>query len=133
MIIKRFKVPIYRWRVEVIDLKDYDDKELIMNKLRRYKFSEEDYEEISEKIDKGAYNGGTTYYNSSELLCIILLYKHKSIMEKVETLLHEGRHVTDEILKIHNIDDIEAAAYLQGFIDMSLIKEYIGNKDCINS
>ena len=125
MRIKKIKVPFYKWEVICMIAHTLDDKEAILKKMRSLHMRSEDIEEIEEQFNTQSYGGATIYYNSGLLLSVIIVLPHLCIKDLVSTLIHEGRHAADKIIDTAELEGPEAAAYLNTYITMELIKDYI--------
>ena len=61
-------------------------------------------------------NGGSTYRNMDLAKILVIIYPCKNIEQRREVVNHEKRHIEDRLLKYLGIDDIEASAYLAGYL-----------------
>ena len=116
MIKKEFKVPIYDFRIIYIEIESKEDAKKIEPILQRLRFDEDDMIEIKENIEKKRYNGGHLYRLVKHKLFIVLIYPSSSVNERRKTISHEKRHIEDRILEACLVSDMEAAAYLAGFL-----------------
>ncbi len=93
-------------------------------KLKRVfkKFNFEDpttYEKV--KLNKWLHNGGWTLHNYSRRQFAIIMTRCTDEKTRINVLSHEKRHVEDYILDMCGIDDMEAAAYLAGYLSERLL------------
>jgi len=116
MIKKEFKVPIYGFHIVIIEIEPKDDAEKIKPIFKRFHFVQEDEAEIIENIQMKRFNGGHLYTSASTKTFIAFIYPSSSISKRRNTIDHEKRHIEDRILKICQVNDIEAAGYLAGFL-----------------
>ena len=60
--------------------------------------------------------GASTFWTGGLHVSVIVFYRMESMKRKRVCYNHEKRHLEDRILKFCDIDDMEAAAYLAGFL-----------------
>ena len=123
MTIKRFKVPLYEYKVIVVMLPAKTDEEYvnILNKLLKYLgASEEHIDETVQDFKNGDTNGGVHFYNFKKTTSAIIVYHCTSHNKLIEVIAHESRHLVDRIMEWGSIKDHEAAAYLSGFIAVKM-------------
>lgn len=121
MIIKNFTIPIFDIRVRLIET----ERNTKLNELKKHL----DWirpeinlrEMIEDKIKDEAYNGGVTIFNQSSHEFLVLIYRPTSIKNRLNIIGHEKRHVEDGILDHCNIDDIETAGFLAGFLTEKML------------
>ena len=104
---------------------NYADKEAVTKKMRALHMRDESVKEIENQFDTKCHGGATIYYNSGTLEIVILVMPHYSIIDLVSTLVHEGRHSADHVIESVGLEGAEAAAYLNQYITIELIKDYI--------
>ena len=97
----------------------------ICRRGRGHHIPAEHIESVKAEFDGGANGGAEIFYNDGALLIFIVTYPHKNACLLVSTLVHEGRHVADRIINNTGLEGPEAAAYLEQYIIMELIKDYV--------
>ena len=114
MIFKEFKIDIYHWTVVVIMADDTDKK--AFRKIRK-KVG------ISKKIWKDSLNtlmnnnnAGEHLYDLGKRHSVIIVMNPSSKAQLAMLLSHELRHCEDRILLHLAIKDVQAAAFLSGYI-----------------
>lgn len=115
---KEIYVPIYEYMITYIEIENYTEKEIerVTKTLKSCKIDDENISDVKDRMKRN-YNGGATTF-SSEKRCelVVLVYPHSSQSRKLSTIMHEKRHCEDFILNRLDIDDMEAAAYLAGWL-----------------
>lgn len=123
MIVKKFKVPLYEYKVVVVMLPDKHyagDANYLYKLLKHLGASEEYIDETVEDYENGDTNGGVHFYNFKKTTSAIIIYHCTSQKKLIEVVAHESRHLVDRILEWGSIKDHEAAAYLSGFIAVKM-------------
>ena len=129
MITKEIYVPIYSYMVRYVEIEDfsYGEKRRVLSYMRNNGYG--DFEEsIRSKIDEKIAGAGTTYSNNSRSEICILIYPQPSKERRFETIMHEKRHCEDFIIERLGVDDMEAAAYLSGWLSVQIMKDDIQTK-----
>jgi len=88
---------------------------------------EEVTNELIGKAMDGAHNGGDTLYNNLSNKFVVVFYPHTSYNQLLNSIGHEKRHVEDHIIRDCDIDGMEAAGYLSGYLT-----QFFMNQDIIN-
>lgn len=117
MIRGNYFIPIYNVSLTLIQVTSSDDAESIKDIMLSSGITEQEYIDYTiNGIKNNAEDGGETYRNLSkkEILCIF--YKMSDKRNKEEIYAHEKRHVEDRILEFFEIDDLESAALLAGYL-----------------
>ena len=79
----------------------------------------------------GYYNTGFTQSNYKKKVSIVGISLSTSCEQFINTMIHELRHVVDDICKYYNIDlDSEDAAYLTGYLIQKMYRFYKKNINC---
>ena len=125
MKIKKIKVPYYKHTIISTIADSKDSGEEILKLMKRHHIPAEHIESVKAEFDGGANGGAEIFYNDGALLIFIVTYPHKNACLLVSTLVHEGRHAADRIINNTGLEGPEAAAYLEQYIIMELIKDYI--------
>lgn len=128
MKIKTIKVPLYRYNIILLKIKNHNQKNDVLKYLKDNNVADDVIEDISSKFDICAQDGALTIYSDNSLYCYCIVFPHTTTKELVSTYIHEGRHITDRILELMGIDDIEASAYLNEFVTINFIEDYINEK-----
>lgn len=116
MKIKNLIIPIYNYKLNVYEVTSKKDTEELIRELRKFKiFDKEDFKELKENILNGS-DGACTYHNKYNCTLIVIIYKQTKTPRRREVLAHEKRHVEDFIGKHLGINDVEAMAYLAGWL-----------------
>lgn len=113
---KSFKIDIYRYTVTLVQVEDEDKGEDVRKFLSKYKISGDKLDDTIKGVNDEAVNGGCTFYDHYHRQFVCLFYPFTSLSHQVEVYTHEKRHVEDRICEWLGINDIEASAYLAGFL-----------------
>lgn len=111
-----FNIPIYDFDVTILEIESKEDKDEVNTILSNFIINKESINEVLSYIEDGSMNGGDTFRNLLHKKFIVILYPCKDIETRREVINHEKRHIEDRILKHCGISDIEASAYLAGYI-----------------
>lgn len=85
---------------------------------------DEDKEEIFTDIKNENHDGGTTYRSFPTQEFLVIFFKFSSEEAKVNVYAHEKRHIEDRLMQYLEINDIETAGYLAGFLAVEFNKFY---------
>jgi hypothetical protein len=116
MKLKNINIPIYDFSLILVEIENKDDADAVEKQLSRVKVPNDEVESVKDYISKESKNGGNTYTNSDLKKILVMLYPCESDRERRNVINHEKRHVVDRIMQWASVDDIEAAAFLDGFI-----------------
>lgn len=111
-----FKTPYYDYNVTLIQVESEKDADSVCSQLAKYKMGKEYIDDARECIKDGYRNGGETNWNSRTKRIICLFYECLSDTDKANIYSHEKRHIEDRILQHCKVEDIEASAYLAGYL-----------------
>lgn len=111
-----FKTPYYDYNVTLIQVESDKDVDAVCKYLAKEKIEKEDIEDAREFIIGGYRNGGETNWNNRTKRIICLFYECLSDTDRANIYSHEKRHIEDRILQHCKVEDIEASAYLAGFL-----------------
>lgn len=116
MIRRKINIPIYDFKLEVLELEDIGDTNIVTKALKKVDMEPDFIAEIVGDLRDESRNGGWTLCNFGRkyIFVVTLPATNEKIRRKV--LNHELRHVADDILEHCGIKDKEAAAYLAGFL-----------------
>jgi len=112
----KFKIPLYDWDITFIEVTSKKDAKKIGKIYKKFKADKESREDIVHAIKKGRVNGGRFTYDTLYCEAIILIFKTTSKKERRKVIRHESRHCEDRVLQHAHVYDIEASAYLAGFL-----------------
>ena len=110
----KFKIPLYKVTVDLIQIEDKNDVEPVKAYFNENRI--EPIEEVLDNIAKDACDGGETYRLLSKRQMTVLFYQFSSDIEKANIYAHEKRHMEDRILEYFDVNDIESAAILAGYL-----------------
>jgi hypothetical protein len=111
---------MYEWDVTLIEVVSPDDfDEYIKPELKRLGFLKDEQGEV--RYNMTCTNGGDHFFNGNKKASMIILYPMTSIKNRNSILCHEKRHMEDRILSFCRIDDLEAAAYLAGYLAKKML------------
>lgn len=111
-----FKIPIYDFDVTILEVESKEDKAEVNTILSNLIPDKESINEVLGYIEDGCMNGGDTFRN---MLCkkfVVVLCPFKDVETRREVINHEKRHIEDRVLEYCGVKDIEASAYLAGYI-----------------
>ena len=111
-----FKIPIYGFDVTILEVESKEDKDEVNTILSNFIPNKEKIDEVLGYIEDGCMNGGDTFRNMLYKKFIVVLYPFEDVENRREVINHEKRHIEDRILEYCGIYDIEASAYLAGYI-----------------
>lgn len=113
---KTFTIPIYDYEVTLIEIECKDDKEQVVEVMKSFDCNIEDIREHERYIDNEYMNGGDTFRNMEKKRFLVVLSPCENEETRREIINHEKRHVEDRLLEWIGIHDIEASAYLAGYL-----------------
>lgn len=117
MVLGEHYIDIYKWNITIACVDDYDrDGEAVRDMLEKKCVLKELIDECVQSIDDCYYNGGYIISNKNYNESVFIFLKHDKYEDAICTLMHEKRHLEDDILDALRIDDSEAAAYLAGYL-----------------
>lgn len=122
MVKQRIEIPMYRYTLYLIKLsfEDYKGEKPTTSKMgmRNSPIYLEDMvcDDIDENIKDECLNGAITCHCGDSRKMVVLFYPMKDEDITTEVYEHEKRHVEDYILEHLDINDMEAAAYLAGYL-----------------
>lgn len=124
-----FEVPLYKYKIIVILMKSIKDKDLVLKEAKKLNLNEDHLAELVKMLEQDSYDGANIYYHRGKLKIFIVMFPHSSVESLLGTIIHEGRHATDEVVEACNIEGREAPAYLNEDICVKIIKEFIKIKE----
>jgi len=111
-----FNTPYYDYDVTLIQIESDKDADAVCKYLAKEEISKENIEDVRERITDGYRDGGETNWDRSTKRIIVLFYEFLSDTSRANVYSHEKRHIEDRILQHCKVEDIEASAYLAGFL-----------------
>ena len=116
----KIKVDIYDWVIHYIKITTKNDYLKLSKLFKKLQVPNEDLQEIINIVKEDRKDGGEAFINTGGKFSIMILYKSTNLKDEFNIFCHEKRHIEDRILDYLGIDDIEAAAYLAGYIGSSI-------------
>lgn len=122
MVKQKVEIPIYRYTLYLIKLssEDYKGERPLTSKIglrnKPIYLEEKVCDEIDENIKEGNFNGAITCHNGGTRIIVVFFYPINNEDIATEVYEHEKRHAEDYILEHLDIQDMEAAAYLAGYL-----------------
>ena len=113
---QRFSIPLYDVEVTLVQVESPDDIEGVVACCNEAWLPQEDIEAVSEYITNDNHDGGDTFRNFDKGQMLVIFYRMTNGRTKRNIYGHEKRHVEDRVLQWCGVNDIEAAAYLAGFL-----------------
>lgn len=112
----KVKIPMYDYDVTWLEIENVQDKDKAFQEMKNLKCNKEDMDEVVENIERECMNGGSTFRNLDMKQFLVIIHPCKNEQARRMVVNHEKRHIEDRILQHCEIDDIEAAAYLAGYL-----------------
>lgn len=117
---KKIKIPIYNIDVTVIEVENKYDADSVCKEVESICTEIEYIDTIRRAIENEEHDGGETIRNLLLRKVLVIIYECSSKKTRREIIGHEKRHIEDRILEFFNINDIESAAMLAGFLSSKL-------------
>lgn len=111
-----FNIPIYDFDVTILEVQQKEDSREVCDMLHTISEDESSISQVAEYIVNEDMNGGDTFRNMPMKQFIVVIYPCRDEQTRREIINHEKRHIEDRIIQYCGIDDIEASAYLAGYI-----------------
>ena len=118
-----FKIPIYEWDVSIVTIYNEQDEQPLRELLTNIDADKEGMQQDLYSVRTHAMNGGDTWRDPGNRRAIIVIFPWSDMTVFWEVINHEKRHLVDRILEWANINDMEAAAYLDGAISKMLFSK----------
>lgn len=112
----KFAVPLYDINVTLVQVESPDDADEVKVCCEEIELLPEDTTATLEFIRQDKCDGGDTWRNFDKGQMFVIFYRMTNGRVKRNRYGHEKRHVEDRILQWCGVNDIEAAAYLAGFL-----------------
>jgi hypothetical protein len=116
MKLKRFKIPIYDYSVTFVEFEGEEDANKFEKVFKSLKISQEDINNTRKCLLNKGMNGGDTYRNENGKFFLVVIFPCENERMRRNVIAHESRHVADRLLDWANIHDMEASAFIQGYL-----------------
>ena len=120
----KFRVPYYDFDVVLVQIEGKEDADEFIRVCKWMNLEKKEIDEMRDAILSEAQNGGDTWRNFDKKKFLIDFTPFESEEKKIDIYCHEKRHLEDRILEWASINDIEAAAFLAGFLGIQFYKFY---------
>ena len=111
-----FTVPLYEIDVTLVQVEKPDDWGDVEMLCDTFGLDEEMTKAVAEHVSNNHKNGGDTFRNFEKGKMLVIFYRMDSDKVRANRYSHEKRHIEDRILQWCGVDNIEASAYLAGFL-----------------
>lgn len=122
MKIFRFKIPLYKIHVTLVQAADKSEHEDVRKVLVRNHIDKSSIEDIVDGVRRGGCNGGDTFRDFRYKRVFVFFYPFDSDTARAEVYSHEKRHIEDRVLEYFGVNDIESAGLLAGFLGEQFYK-----------
>lgn len=122
MITQRLILRQYNWAVTILYECDCSDIPIIIDHLLSIDCSQSFLNDVNNNLSKCKKNTGLSYSNYESGRTIIVINKHTSIDELINTTVHESYHFIQQLSRICDIQDEETLATLQGDFYVNISK-----------
>lgn len=112
----KFAVPLYDINITLVQVESPDDADAVWECCEEVELLADDTEAVVDVVKSDKTDGADTFRNFDKGRMLVIFYRMTSGRIKKNRYGHEKRHVEDRILQWCGVDDIEAAAYLAGFL-----------------
>lgn len=116
----KFKIPIYDWKITIALIESVEDASSLATILKPFRVDKNSLEKELAFVRNNSFDGGDTWRDFDRREGLIIVFRCTSKAVLYEVINHEKRHLVDRILQWARIDDLEAAAYLDGYISKQL-------------
>jgi hypothetical protein len=103
-------------KVTFVEVESKEDAEPVAQICKSVNATPEDAARIRNTIANDSVDGGETFRNFDlgQILCVI--YRCTNERSRRNTINHEKRHIEDRTLEWMNVNDVESAAMLAGWL-----------------
>lgn len=122
MKIFRFKIPLYKIHVTLVQSEDKSEADEVRKILARNHIDKEYIEDIVDGVRRGGCNGGDTFRDFRYKRIFVFFYPYENEVIRAEVYSHEKRHIEDRVLEYFGVKDIESAGLLAGFLGEQFYK-----------
>lgn len=113
MIHNIYNIPIFDFTLNLIQLQGQETLQEINEKLDDFDIKGEERIFINPEL----VDGGHTLTNERQKTIVVFFHGFTSEEERIKTYGHEKRHIVDRLCLSLNIQDLESAALLSGYIE----------------
>ena len=122
MKIFRFKIPLYKIHVTLVQAEDKKEAEDVRKVFKANHIDKDSIEDIVAGVARGGCNGGDTFRDFRYKRMFVFFYPYESDAIRAEVYSHEKRHIEDRVLEYFGVNDIESAGLLAGFLGEQFYK-----------
>lgn len=113
------------WKVIVYYDVNYNFFDYIVEDLKDIKIKDKTIRNVYKRMSKRKAKG-VTVTSVKHKTSVVLLNRHKTLYDYINTIVHEAEHIKQYMLKAYKVDDVgEAPAYTVGFLAMLMIQFYL--------
>lgn len=112
----KFDIPLYNIHVDLVQVETKDDKDGVIKFMRAIKCEQEFINEFADYIERGYYNGGSTYRDMDLRKILVIFFPTSDDETRAELYAHEKRHIEDRVMQHASVNDIESAGLLAGYL-----------------
>ena len=112
----KFAVPLYEVNITLVQVEGAEDADAVRECCEDIGLLAEDTNTVVNIVKSDKHDGADTFRNFDKGQMLVIFYLMSNGRVKKNRYGHEKRHVEDRILQWCGVDDIEAAAYLAGFL-----------------
>lgn len=124
MLKQKFTIDKYDWKVEVYYYIDCYYTDVIINRLKQLGATKDILKDAFDNISSCKLNTGLTYSNINNRHSLIVISNTSSPSQFMNSLVHEIRHLSNDIEDAFNIlPRREEASYLSGYIAECMFKK----------
>lgn len=118
----KFDIPLYGIHVDLVQVETKDDKDGVIKFMRAIKCEQEFINEFTDYIERGYYDGGSTYRDMDLSKILVIFFPTSDDETRAELYAHEKRHIEDRVMQWASVDDIESAGLLAGYLGRMFFK-----------
>lgn len=118
----KFDIPLYGIHVVLGQVETKDDKDGVIKFMRAIKCELEFINEFADYIERGYYDGGSTYRDMDLRKILVIFYPMSDEETRAQIYAHEKRHIEDRVMQWASVDDIESAGLLAGYLGRMFFK-----------
>jgi len=113
MIQADYNIPIFNFDLKLVQIEEKDTLRDIDELLDKIGLVGEERHFINPSL----VDGGHTMTNENKRIIVVVFHRFINESAKIETYGHEKRHVVDRICMSLDIQDLETASYLSGYLE----------------
>lgn len=107
---------MFYFDVTLLQVESKDDVKQVEKACLNFDMEAEDVEAVINKVERDCTDGGDTFRNLRFKKFLVIFYRMTSGKMRENIWSHEKRHIEDRILQFLNIDDVETAAIIAGYL-----------------